>query len=90
MSSASTIYSVCTYSDCAAHGALQNGDRGTLWRFPSELLAVPDQRRTASRIRTFTVVERFVYALALRRIRDTGRADRKNAPEIDAIASTPV
>jgi hypothetical protein len=49
MSSASTIYSVCAHRDCAAHDALQTRDRTKLRPEPG---AVPDQRRTAARIRT--------------------------------------
>jgi len=39
--------------------------------FPSLLLAVPDRRRTASRIGPPQISEAFLCALALRRIRDT-------------------
>ena len=38
----------------------------------SKPVAVPDQRRTASRFLRPQIVEGLVYALALRRIRDTG------------------
>jgi hypothetical protein len=47
-------------------GTVQSYGRALL-----ELGAVPDQRRTASRILTWEFVQRLVYALALRRIRDT-------------------
>jgi hypothetical protein len=57
--------------DCAAHDALQTRDRTKLRPRPFELGAVPDQRRTASCILTWEIVQRLVYALALRRIRDT-------------------
>ena len=74
MSSACTINSVSAHPDCAAHDALQNRDASKTTAAPrSEFLAVPDQRRTAC-VPTAADYEALVYALALRRIRDTGRA----------------
>src|ERR1700737_1010078 len=87
MSSASTIYCACAHSDCAAHDALQNRDRTKLWRFPAQSLwrsrisGAPQRRQVYAVCASLTalsprpqIMKGPVYALALRRIRDTGRA----------------
>jgi hypothetical protein len=68
MSSATQYIPGMRSSECAAHDALQTRD---LTESSSEYLAVPDQRRTASRVDRCAMIERLVQALALRRIRDT-------------------
>jgi hypothetical protein len=72
MSGPSGIYSVRAHPDRAVHDALQSRTRTKLGRVSrSKLVAITDQRGTASR----TDYESGVYALTLRRIRDTGRED---------------
>jgi hypothetical protein len=73
--------------DCAAHDALQNRDRTKLWRFPahslwrSRISRAPLRRQVYAVCASLTalsprlqIMKGPVYALALRRIRDTGRA----------------
>jgi hypothetical protein len=65
-------HSISAHPDCAAHDALQNRDRTKLWRFSqSKLVAVPDSAAHRFALSAPAVVAPLVYALALRRIRDT-------------------
>jgi len=71
MSSACALCSTLQLTG-AAHDALQTRDRAKLPRWAGRSLGrVPNQRRTASRTRPLLDDAPIMYALALRRIRDT-------------------
>ncbi|MFZ2136441.1 MAG: hypothetical protein WAV78_05830 [Xanthobacteraceae bacterium] len=71
MSSASTISSECAHRACAAHAALQTRDLTKLRRLALGAWGGPGSAAHRFALLRPQVREALVYALALRRIRDT-------------------
>jgi hypothetical protein len=78
MSSAFTIYSAYAHLTALLMMRCRTGTARSYAAPGSELVAVPEQRRTASRFPRPQIMEALVHALALRRIRDTGRVMRRH------------
>jgi hypothetical protein len=82
MGSAFTIYSAYAHLTALLMMRCRTGTARSYAAPGSELVAVPEQRRTASRFPRPQIMEALVHALALRRVRDTGRVMRRHAGRV--------